>query len=76
MTCVNAVWPVERYSFTHGAMIGSTVIARNRKAKTATRGERYWEHFPHIADIGVRGVGPTREAAFEAGRHRDDRRCL
>lgn len=24
-----------------------------------------WEHFPHGADIGVRGVGPTLEAAFE-----------
>jgi SHS2 domain-containing protein len=28
------------------------------------RGTR-WEHFDHGADIGVRGVGPTREAAFE-----------
>ena len=26
---------------------------------------RYWEHFPHQADMGVRGVGPSREAAFE-----------
>ncbi len=24
----------------------------------------HWEHFPHPADIGVRGVGPTREDAF------------
>src|SRR5574342_1419739 len=23
-----------------------------------------WEHFPHGADIGVRGTGPTRQAAF------------
>jgi|SRR5579884_1280844 SHS2 domain-containing protein len=23
------------------------------------------EHFSHAADIGVRGIGPTREAAFE-----------
>jgi len=29
--------------------------------KTAAR----WEHFPHRADIGIRGCGPTREAAFE-----------
>ena len=27
--------------------------------------DRWWEHFRHEADIGVRGVGPTREAAFE-----------
>src|SRR5512137_1703146 len=25
-----------------------------------------WEHFPHGADIGVRGIGATREEAFEA----------
>jgi tRNA nucleotidyltransferase (CCA-adding enzyme) len=24
-----------------------------------------WEHFQHQADIGVRGYGPTKEAAFE-----------
>ena len=24
-----------------------------------------WEHFAHAADIGVRGLGPTKEAAFE-----------
>jgi SHS2 domain-containing protein len=26
-----------------------------------------WEHFAHDADIGVRGIGATREAAFEGG---------
>jgi SHS2 domain-containing protein len=25
----------------------------------------YWEHFSHVADMGVRGIGPSREAAFE-----------
>jgi SHS2 domain-containing protein len=24
-----------------------------------------WEHFPHGADIGVRGIAPTRAGAFE-----------
>ncbi len=24
-----------------------------------------WEHFPHQADIGVRGIGPTLASAFE-----------
>ena len=24
-----------------------------------------WEHVPHEADMGVRGIGPTKEAAFE-----------
>jgi tRNA nucleotidyltransferase (CCA-adding enzyme) len=27
-------------------------------------GRPRWEHFHHVADIGVRGVGPTREEAF------------
>jgi tRNA nucleotidyltransferase (CCA-adding enzyme) len=27
--------------------------------------EAGWEHFPHDADIGVRGWGPTMAAAFE-----------
>ncbi len=30
-------------------------------ARASTR----WEHFPHDADIGVRGFGATREQAFE-----------
>jgi SHS2 domain-containing protein len=25
----------------------------------------YWEHFPHGADIGIRGVGASRAEAFE-----------
>ena len=24
-----------------------------------------WEHFPHDADVGIRGFGPTVESAFE-----------
>lgn len=24
----------------------------------------HWEHFPHEADVGIRGVGPTKSAAF------------
>jgi tRNA nucleotidyltransferase (CCA-adding enzyme) len=28
-----------------------------------------WEHFPHQADIGVRGFGLTKEAAFEGAAH-------
>lgn len=27
--------------------------------------DAHWEHFPHEADMGVRGVGATREQAFE-----------
>jgi SHS2 domain-containing protein len=26
---------------------------------------RRWEHFPHEADIGIRGTGATKEQAFE-----------
>lgn len=27
--------------------------------------EKRWEHFPHQADVGVRGLGSSREEAFE-----------
>lgn len=27
-------------------------------------GRARWEHFPHQADMGVRGIGPTKEEAF------------
>jgi SHS2 domain-containing protein len=31
--------------------------------------DRHWENFAHDADVGVRGVGPTKQAAFaEAAR--------
>jgi SHS2 domain-containing protein len=29
------------------------------------RGEAWWEHFPHGADVGVRGWGPDLASAFE-----------
>jgi len=25
---------------------------------------KYWQHYSHPADIGIRGIGPTKEAAF------------
>lgn len=25
----------------------------------------HWEHFPHVADVGVRGIGQNKQAAFE-----------
>ncbi|MDZ7595316.1 MAG: archease [Thiobacillus sp.] len=36
----------------------------NRTGETARDG-LHWAHFPHQADMGVRGVGPTLAAAFE-----------
>ena len=43
----------------HGASQG------NRQDGPSNSGQRRWEHFPHGADLGVRGIGPTRAAAFE-----------
>src|SRR5690606_28468651 len=35
-------------------------------ARSATpQGNLGWEHFPHEADVGVRGFGPSPEIAFE-----------
>ena len=28
-------------------------------------GAAHWEHFPHQADVGIRGIGPSLAAAFE-----------
>ena len=28
-------------------------------------GSKHWEHFPHEADMGIRGIGSTRDEAFE-----------
>ncbi len=27
-------------------------------------GSGYWEHFPHVSDVGIRGVGPSEAEAF------------
>lgn len=36
------------------------------RTESASFGARTaWEHFAHGADIGVRGIGPTKESAFE-----------
>src|SRR5262249_49504487 len=34
-------------------------------ALVATKGDPRWEHFPHAADVGVRGFGKTAAEAFE-----------
>jgi SHS2 domain-containing protein len=35
-------------------------------SSAAARPEPSWSHFPHGADVGLIGEGPTREAAFAA----------
>jgi SHS2 domain-containing protein len=42
---------------------GSTLQPPNTTTRATSRG--HWEHFDHGADIGVRGFGPTKAAAFE-----------
>lgn len=36
-----------------------------KPGNVAESSARRWEHFAHMADLGVRGLGPSREAAFE-----------
>ena len=43
-------------------MAGTSAI---RDGPSPDQGEGEWVHFPHDADIGLRGLGPTREVAFE-----------
>jgi tRNA nucleotidyltransferase (CCA-adding enzyme) len=50
------------------ARIREAIFQARAQAVAAWRdhgGDRSWEHFPHQADMGVRGLGPSREAAFE-----------
>ena len=35
------------------------------QAATSAAGTAKWEHFPHDADVGVRGFGATAAEAFE-----------
>lgn len=30
------------------------------------KAKAYWEHFPHVSDLGVRGFGRSKEEAPEA----------
>jgi len=50
------------------ARIREAIFQARSQAVAAWRsrtGDRHWEHFPHQADMGVRGIGPTLAAAFE-----------
>ncbi len=49
------------------ARIREAIFQARAQAVAASRsqGGAHWEHFPHQADMGVRGVGPTLETAFE-----------
>lgn len=44
--------------------VAAAVLCR-APASCCVEVEGRWEHFEHQADIGVRGVGPTLEKAFE-----------
>lgn len=54
-----------------GAVAKRVAPAHIREAVFQARAEAvgalrpHWQHFPHGADIGVRGIGPTLAAAFE-----------
>jgi tRNA nucleotidyltransferase (CCA-adding enzyme) len=49
------------------ARIREAIFQARAQAVAALRGHgpAHWAHFPHQADMGVRGVGPTLAAAFE-----------
>jgi SHS2 domain-containing protein len=39
------------------------------RSATPARSKAGWEHFPHDADVGVRGPGATAAEAFEQAAH-------
>ena len=67
---MQAVWNCHEYRGTGrndhsevtGIAPGRSIIKQPPPSETL---QGSWEHFPHQADIGVRGIGPTKEAAFE-----------
>jgi tRNA nucleotidyltransferase (CCA-adding enzyme) len=53
---------------TDPARIREAIFQARAQAVAAWRDRdaaQHWAHFPHQADMGVRGVGPTLAAAFE-----------
>lgn len=50
-----------RYVLDRGIDLEDHSIDNNDPRSSTT----HWEHFPHGADIGVRGFGPTPDVAFE-----------
>jgi tRNA nucleotidyltransferase (CCA-adding enzyme) len=44
---------------------GTLMSIAGRGGDVMGAAETGWEHFAHDADVGIRGFGPTREAAFE-----------
>jgi SHS2 domain-containing protein len=61
----------------HGGIIGHKGLFRQKfvgpnafgkvmaPAKTHERAPAHWEHFSHVADVGVRGFGRSMDEAFE-----------
>jgi tRNA nucleotidyltransferase (CCA-adding enzyme) len=43
---------------------GVRAVIFSKKLQEPVMASEHWEHFRHEADIGVRGFGPTKEAAF------------
>lgn len=46
-------------------MPSANTIPGAARTEPRRRGARSWQHFEHVADIGVRGCGATLEEAFE-----------
>lgn len=39
--------------------------AKDKEERTLFKKVPRWEHFPHSSDIGIRGIGPSLDTAFE-----------
>lgn len=45
----------------------SSLATMKRTLPRTQAARKSWEHFSHQADIGIRGIGATKEQAFEQG---------
>jgi protein archease len=44
-------------------------MTNSNSREVAVAGKARWEHFPHQADVGLRGFGKTAPVAFEQAAH-------
>ena len=61
LTASGAFRGLESYDRIEGVVRAKPMNTRERSDRSGPG----WEHFEHVADVGVRGFGPQAESAFE-----------
>ena len=51
--------------YDYRALLARAALKTGLPMKEEEPAKTQWEHFPHDADMGIRGIGPTKAEAFE-----------